>query len=148
MKDLLIREYNKSKEEAFIYNSWLHSYRSSRFAKSIDSKTYYTYHHHIIERILGRPSCKVYIATHKDTPDTILGYIVLDAFKCPTIHFVYVKHPFRCLGIGQSLLEAFKSKLEGISLANELNYTHATEGGSKLLTKLPDTKTNYNPYLL
>lgn len=147
MKDLLIREYNVSTEQAFVYNSWLHSYRSSRFAKSIDSKIYYTFHHMIIERILNRPTAKVLIATHKDTPDTILGYIALDAFKCPTIHFVYVKHPFRCLGIGRALLKAARGPKSEVSVS-DLNYTHASESGTILLSKIPDIKAHYNPYLL
>lgn len=143
MQDLIIRDAEPG-EENFVYNSWLHSYRSSHFARPIESKTYYAFHHAIIERILARPTCTVLIATHKDTPTIILGYLVLESLEKPTIHFVYVKQPFRRLGIAKALLGHLRPKLD---VPFEAIYTHKTNDGEGLLTKEAG-KFSYIPYLI
>lgn len=147
MKDLIIREAEAG-EENFIYNSWLHSYRSSHFARPIESRTYYKFHHAVIERILARPTCSVLIATHKDTPTIILGYMVLDSLTSPTIHFVYVKQPFRRLGIAKALLEQCRPKGGGMESALEAIYTHKTQDGEGLIASTENSKFQYIPYLI
>ena len=151
MQDLLVRDALPG-EENFVYNSWLHSYRSSSFARPIDSKTYYAFHHAVIERLLSRTTTSILIAAHAMTPDVILGYLIVETpatmpLGCATMpiaHFVYVKQPFRRLGIGKALLEHLKPKLGPFSAL----YTHKTNDGEGLLRAIEEFKAQYNPYLI
>ncbi len=154
MQDLVIRDMLPG-EENFIYNSWLHSYRSSQFARPIESKTYYAFHHAIIERLLARTTTNVLIAAHSATPDVILGYLVLETpshmpLNCatmPVAHFLYVKQPFRRLGIAKALVAHLKPKLG----AFEAMYTHKTNDGEGLANSAASSeelKALYNPYLI
>jgi GNAT superfamily N-acetyltransferase len=88
-------------DHAFIYATWLRSYRDSNAARSLvdDPRFYYEYHHAIIEAILSRGSVTVAVAI--GDPKTILGYAVHEP---RTLHYVYVKHGFRRMGIAKALL--------------------------------------------
>jgi len=122
----------------FIFNSWLKSYRSSAFAKSIINEVYFENHHKIIERLVQEN--QVIIACDEKDSNQFYGYIcagkVQDHFIC---HYMYVKHSFRGLGIGTELLNYFDHDIESISI-----YTHHTRICDKVAEKYNFV---YMPYL-
>lgn len=123
----------------FIFNSWLKSYRSSTFARNISSTVYFTEHHKVIKKIIE--SNHVIIACNDDNPGQIYGWIC--AGKTDgifTLHYIYVKQPFRNFGMGKQLLNAFEHDPSYAAI-----YTHQTNFGAKLA---PKHNFVYHPYVI
>jgi hypothetical protein len=125
--DILIRPVSDD-DVSFIYQSWLKQYRErSRFASPIHPKIYYDRHHKVVERIIAMPATQVLICTPKESPETILGYLVFTRNGlAPIIHFVYVKSTFRRLGIASALFK--KAKID----PDQCVYTHRVDKRSVL----------------
>jgi len=121
----------------FIFATWLRSYRySSSFAKRISNDTFYTWHHKVIERILGRGAL-ISVVCPKGDPSVILGYACAEMYEGkPVIHFIYVKKAFRKMGAAKELLKDI----------NEGLFTHWTQDSEWIVKKYP--KFMYNPYLI
>jgi GNAT superfamily N-acetyltransferase len=123
---------------AFIFSSWLKSMRNSGYSYGVPNVTFYAEHHKVLERLLK--SCEVYVACDEANVADIYGYICaerVDGFF--VMHFAYVKHTYRRLGIGTMLLNAFQHDASTAAL-----YTHMTKIG-----RLLEAKYNlvYNPYI-
>lgn len=112
---------------AFIYNSWLRSFKGSR-DKHVDADTYFEGHHELIGDLLDSTNTTVLIARPVDDADTILGWCVKTN---DTLHYVYVKEAFRRMGIARALVGEFKQ------------HTHITPYGIRALGTKAST---YNPY--
>jgi hypothetical protein len=125
-------------DHPFIYNSWLRSFRDSWFAKMINSTTYYTEHHKVIERLLQ--TCEVFVACNNDDVSDIYGYIVAE-FVGPifVLHFAYTKHTYRCLGIGKLLLNQFN-----FDPSTACVYTHHNRLAERIGPKF---NMVYSPYI-
>lgn len=123
---------------AFVFNSWLKSYRNSNSCKSISNPVYFDFQHKVIEKLLAR--CVVLVVCEATDPSQIYGYIVYESVEgIPILHYAYVKHAFRGMGICSMLFaEAQLNKDTGGF------YTHETPSAMKLLVK---SKFVYNPYL-
>lgn len=122
----------------FIFNSWLKSYRDSFFGKNISKTIYFASHHKILEKLLK--NCSVLVAVDANNPGDIVGYCVTeDVAGFQVIHFVYVKHIFRMLGIAKALLNAAKIDMTKASI-----YTHHTKSCYKVVVRY---NMVYNPYL-
>lgn len=123
---------------SFIFNSWLKSFRTAPCSISIHNNIYYSEHHKLIERILR--SFDVIIAADKEDPTHIYGFIVAGKVQdITTIHYLYVKHTFRRLGIAKALLAHFE-----IPNNEPFFYTHETSVGKVLGKKYLGV---YHPYL-
>lgn len=124
---------------SFIFNSWLKSFRSSRFASTLTSTIYFQEHHKVLERILSLSD--IDIAYVEGDPNTIIGYIC-HAVSCNIfiLHYAYVKHTFRGLGIFKALLEEAQHDPQYAGV-----YTHHTKAMEKQAPKL---NMIHHPYLL
>ena len=92
-------------DHAFLFNSFLKSYRFSPFAEKITNTIYFEDHHKLIERIIE--NSKVLVACNPSDPSQLYGYILAGEEEgVLVIHFLYVKHTFRNMGIGKTLLDA------------------------------------------
>lgn len=117
-----------------IYATWLRCYKhSSAFARRIPDRVFYEQHHAVVGRLLAR--AEVLVVTPRGEPGVILGYSVTEP---SVIHFVYVKKPFRRMGIATALLVHLDP--------NACVFTHWTEGWDFLHRKWPNAQ--YNPYML
>ena len=124
---------------SFIFSSWLKSYRSSNFAKNISNTIYYKAHHNLIETLLRYSD--VIIACSSTDQDQIFGYMVASRIDgIFTIHYAYVKHPYRKLGIGTMMLGAFDHDFSTVGC-----YTHDTYIAHRLSVKY---NLVYHPYLM
>lgn len=84
-----------------VFNSWLKSYRKSDYARDTRTTAYFAAHAEVIRRILARG--EIVIACDADDVSHVYGYLVAEA---PNVcHFVYVKYPYRAMGIGTRLLD-------------------------------------------
>jgi GNAT superfamily N-acetyltransferase len=97
------RDANQA-DVAFIFNSWLKSNRSSALVQGVSNPVYFAQHHLLIEGLVK--TCKVIVAVNADDTSQIFGYIVYDVVEgMPVIHYVYVKQPYRKLGLAALMLE-------------------------------------------
>ena len=123
----------------FIFSSWLKSYRNSYFAKNITNTVYYAEHHKLLEKVIK--SNKVVVACNPDETTQIYGWICAGyTDNIFTLHYVYVKHPFRGFGVGKTLLNAFEHDPSFAAV-----YTHNTKAADKLAAKY---NMIYHPYII
>ena len=139
-KNLPIRLRAATAEDVpFIFNSWLKSYRQSLFARNITSTVYFSEHHKVLENLLRNST--VIMACDKQDPTTVYGYICAGKVDGVfVLHYVYVKHSFRNLGVGKALLNAFDHDVNTAAV-----YTHHTRMSERLA---PKYNLLYHPYLL
>lgn len=132
----------KPDDMPFIYSSWLKSYKQSFAAKDITNSVYYYHHHKLIENIVDDGG-KVLVACDPTDDQVIYGYFIytlLPKFAVPCLHYVYVKQPFRGLGVAKAMLTESKIDTSKLSVC-----THMSGIG-----KLAAEKYNfvYNPYIV
>lgn len=138
MSNVRLRTAN-DEDLPFIFNSWLKSYRFSHFAEKITNTIYFSDHHKVIEKILKNSI--VMISCNEDDPSQMYGYAVgsqVDGIF--VLHFIYIKHTFRNMGLGTMLLESY-----GFDSDNASVYTHHTRIAEKLAAKYNFV---YHPYLM
>jgi GNAT superfamily N-acetyltransferase len=140
MSKLPIRFRAASEEDiGFIFNSWLKSFRHSYFAKVISNTIYYEEQHKILEALIK--ASKVIVACDEKDTSQIYGYAVGDEIdNFLIIHYVYVKHSFRNMGIGKALLNVFDHSPEKAAI-----YTMHTRTCERLA---PKYNFVYHPYII
>lgn len=122
----------------FIFSSWLKSMRSGPFARDITNSVYFAESHKVIERLLK--TCEVHVACDAAQEADIYGYICGERIDGIFIlHFIYVKHMYRNLGIGTQLLNSFAHDSGAPSM-----YTHHNETAKALAAKY---RMIYSPYI-
>lgn len=129
-----------SEDVSFLFSSWLKSLRDSGVAsRGISNTIFFEGQHKLIEKILQNAS--VHVACSVDNPAQLYGYIVAEKIEgIFVMHYIYVKHTFRRMGIGQALLNSFSHDSGAASCA-----THLTRMGERLLVKY---NFIYHPYLI
>ena len=119
----------------FVFATWLRSvHASSLFAKRIPRPVFFERHHAAIQRLLDR-GAELSVACLKEDDGVVVGYLAREG---KLIHFVYVKGPFRRMGVARALLER-----AGLS-PDECSCTHWTYQLDALAPKWP--KLVYDPY--
>lgn len=140
-----VMRYATEGDQNFIINSWLKSYRDSNFADPITSDVYFKQHRSLIIDMLS--DGVTIVACNPDSTDQIFGWVnaIPSEVGITVFNYVYVKHPYRRLGIGGMLrreaLHKCNHDMELPALA-----THST----RMLIDLLSDKWNiiYNPYLI
>lgn len=123
---------------AFIFNSWLKSFHAAPAAKAILPAIYFDAQHKLIEALLKR--CTVLVACSSADSTQLMGYVVVEHMQeVPVLHYAYVKHAFRGLGIAKMLMQNAAVTGNGF-------YTHRTDAAIKLFDKRQSGLV-YNPYL-
>lgn len=123
-----------------IYSKWLKSLRyGNDQLKLIDPKSFYAFHHVLIDDILARPATHVRIASLEDDLDVCLGFCVCRPGPELIIDYVYVNRDFRRIGLAHQLVP-------GHAPINTTVFTHLTKTGMTIASnKHPDWM--YNPYI-
>lgn len=85
-----------------------------------------------LNAVINSPKNVVKIACLPDDQDVIIGYSILSA-DYQTVHFIFVKTPWRLKGVGRSLLPQ-----------SLLYASHLTEVGQNLIHKVPGLV--FNPF--
>lgn len=110
----------------FILDSWLKSYRTSPWAGVVRNHRYHEETRGTIEDLLGR-GAKLTVASAPDT-GRVLGWVCHESKQdVLVIHYIYVKDPFRKLGVGKSLIESLNP--QGCALA----YTFRTRASKYIV---------------
>ena len=123
----------------FIYSSWLKSNRKSDTHKRLTNDIYYHYEGLKITSLLEKSA--IIVACNKDNPSQIFGWCVVELIhNRPVIHFIYVKYPYRRLGLGKALLTAVTRDSE-----TPIYCTHTGWKWEEFKTKYT---LCYHPYLI
>ena len=139
------REFRED-DEGFVYNSWLKSFRDgSPWADKIPAQIYFANHKKVLAKLLKESG--VVIAANPECPDQIFGYGVYQptAGNVTVLHYIYVKHSYRKLGVGADILRMIQ-RLSDHDMQLPMAATHITSGNWETLR----VKWNliYNPYVL
>jgi ribosomal protein S18 acetylase RimI-like enzyme len=142
MANLPIRIRKATEEDvSFIFNSWLKSYRDSAFAKSITNTIYFNEHHKLLEDLLK--TCNVLVACNNENPADIYGYSVTETVEgFFVLHFVYIKHTYRQLGLGKKLMQEAGADFTKASFCS-----HITKHGERLAAKYNMVHSPYVAFL-
>ena len=130
------------KDNGFLYSTWLKSYRQMPYAQNMSNDTFFHHHKQVIEKILAKPNTTVTVICEDTDPDHIYGYSVIETYgDASIIHYVYVKHAYRKLGLAKALLQAniplLGQKLTFVS--HESRHHQVFKGKFSL---------EYNPYII
>jgi GNAT superfamily N-acetyltransferase len=116
----------REKDGNFIFSSWLKSWRPYTTLHN----GYFTEQHDLIEKLIINNYAIV--ARVADDPTSILGYVVWGkSAGNHVVHYVYVKHIYRRMGIGTDLL---KDTFDGNKIEC-IHATHVTPRGRALCDK-------------
>jgi GNAT superfamily N-acetyltransferase len=116
----------------FVRSSWFESYRKGGYAPDVGFDIYKAGHGALIGALVPGPFIAVAYASAE--PDEICGWICADPV-IGTIHYVYVKHAYRRMGIALRLCNLYEVRY----------FSHATRAGLRLAAKLG---IKFNPYSL
>ncbi len=132
-KDLIaVRDFLPG-DKSFILATWLRGLRyGNDWFLAIDSSSYFTTYHRVLEQLLSSPNSTIKVACLKDDTDVILGYSV---YKRDRLDWLFVKKAWRGIGIAKQLVP------------NDIKVvTHLTTVGRSILSKSPNII--FNPFSL
>jgi hypothetical protein len=99
----------EAEDRSFLINAWLKSFRDSPIGKTLTDDVYYKSFSQSVIAILDAPTTITTLATLKEEPSVILGFIVADKSQPLTVvHYAYTKWAYRKSGIAQHLFQSLK----------------------------------------
>jgi hypothetical protein len=102
-----IRPLDPARDEGFVFNAWLRSYRRSPIVERMPNQVYYPEFHEQIEQILARDSVSVLMATTPEDDDRLVGFLVTERLgELVVMHYAYVKQYLRRFGVWRQLAAA------------------------------------------
>jgi hypothetical protein len=94
----------KAEDVPMIFDSWLKSWRGSKYAGVIPNNRYYEIQRELIEGLVMR-GATFSVAYPEAMDDVILGWACSEVKEGKTVlHYLYVKDPFLGQGITEALL--------------------------------------------
>lgn len=128
-------------DEAFVLSSWLKSYRDGALVRHIPNTIYYDNHHELVKGLLKNGTTMV--ACDPEAPDILYGYINFEVSVSNEllIHYVYIKHSFRKMGVMTAMLREIVDKESPTAMYG----THMVSG---MLHWAKKHGVIYNPYIL
>ena len=103
-----VRPYDPELEENFLFDSWLKSFKPSRYAGPVQGNLYWKMYRESVQQLLEQWGVSVLMAYCPDDspPDDLYGYICYEeGFSQPVIHYVYVKDKYRGRGVMRLLMK-------------------------------------------
>lgn len=129
---------------SFIIDSFVKSYWTGAVRYLPVSPLVYKYEQrNLILGLLKRPAVTVLVLCDGESPDVILGWIMVETGtlgKITQLHYLHVKQSCRGCGVARQLLKAACLNVE------TLVYTHITKVGRKIMGRYPSSI--FNPWLL
>lgn len=104
-----LRPYKPS-DLSFIFDSWLNSWRVSRWAGTIPNHLYYDTQRACIEGLIHRGAQIVVLGVDTD-PNFIIGWMCFELKDdVPVVHYIYIKDPYREFAFERQLLSHLPPK--------------------------------------
>lgn len=115
-----------AEEFPLVFDSWANSFRKSPWAGCISNRLYDEVMRTTLAEIIDRGArIRVAVLTLEDGTRRVLGYSVSEPSK-GVLHWVYVKQPFRGVGVGRKILEE-------ACPTGDWKYTFRTRASTKFL---------------
>lgn len=121
----------ESRDMPFVMSSWLKSFKTSNAAGLLPFNLYYDAYRLAIQQLLDRGSVVyvAYVPGEDEAKSDIYGWACVErGFDKPLVHYVYVKQPYRRLGVAKALLRA-----AGVHVSQPFFYTYRTPIVAELL---------------
>lgn len=100
-EELVYRECSPELDHAYIFKTWLCTYRHSPMVRKVPNDTYYDAHRAIIDRLLKKSV--TLIAANPEDESHIYGFI---CYQEPNIlHFAAVKRLYWRFGLGRAMVK-------------------------------------------
>jgi spore coat polysaccharide biosynthesis protein SpsF (cytidylyltransferase family) len=131
--DVVRIRQGRKEDQVFIIDSWLESYRLSRWAKKVPGPIYYREHKARVLETLR--SSTVLVACDKEQDDHLVGWC---AYDTRALHYVYVKGQMRRFGIARELIQPCRGVVK--------LHTHETSHGAVARLRAC-LHSMFNPYL-
>lgn len=95
-------------DKAFVYESWLESFRVSHAAGPFPMRMYRKVYTETLDALIARPGAQVLVACSPDDDDQVLGFVCHErrATVPPIVHYLYVKQLFRRERVATILMTA------------------------------------------
>lgn len=128
-------------------DTWVHTYRNSAWAREMHSHTYKATQRRLTNRLLERAHVLVGCAAHDD--QQIYGWLCGETHASRfCLHYVWVHHAMRGMGIGRSLVRRFlvdtEPDMPGV-------VSHLSDAARALAMqnriRIPQLTCSYRPYL-
>lgn len=144
-RDADLRDRLGNQERRFVLDSWLKSYKNSHAAGLIDAYRWYEVMVPQLELIFARPGVRTLIAHNPERPADdyagLFGFICGEPDSDPRfVYYVFIKEPYRRLGIARGLLGAL-----GLKSNDQFEYgckTSILTFPANLQTKIPYARWN------
>lgn len=131
-------------DEAIVFNAWLLAHRKhGDWPPRLSSQRYFAEHKETIAKLIARS--RMLVACNEQRPSQVLGFI---CWEVDTLHWVFVKQPFRHNGIGRALLvRAFPGPELTASMGGaEVRCSHWTMRAEQL--RAAGHRWRYDPFAL
>lgn len=135
-----------STDVAYMTKCYLEGMRDQPAARRVIADVFYVEERKVFERLLNEAT--VLVATSKNDLDYVLGYLVAEASDAgPVLHWCYVRHNMRRMGVARALVETFCAGQEGTRWFTRWTATgHAALGQHDTVCAQRAGYT-FNPYL-
>lgn len=125
---------------AFIYSTWLNSYRTdSDLGKSCKKSVFFNEYKEVIDNILSNSGTEILVAALPNDESVILGYLVYQATPSICIHYCFIKESFRRFGIAKELVNSLPKQ-------NSYVISHKTYTLNHIIQQ--NQVFTYNPFIL
>lgn len=96
----------KKEDVPFVLNSWMKSWRKSKFSGVISNNEYFTVTRNNIEHLVARGAV-FRVACLDSDEDAILGWICYEKLKTgeDCVHYIYIKDPYLKMGVSDALVK-------------------------------------------
>ncbi len=130
---------SKPADLSLVFDSWMRSWRSSKWAGVIPNNLYFDTMRTLIEDLITR-GAKITIAAHEENPDLILGWACYEIKEGRTVlHYLYIRDGYvgSSQDIADKLLEATPGDKPGfvtfkMQHKDLKSWTHAPEIARRL----------------
>lgn len=120
-------------------HNWVDNYRTSHAAGLIQMSDWKAVMLPQVAKVLARPGVEVLVAANPQNAGTkadVYGWLCHErGWRCPLVHYVYIKDDYRGEGIARGLM-----KKAGIDPRKEFLYTCKTPVLSKLSDSIPNAR--------
>lgn len=129
--EIVVRGYTAD-DLALVFDSWLKTWRTSKWAGVIPNHLYFDTQRTLIEELISRGAC-IKVAHPTGREDIILGWACAEEKEGKTVlHYLYTKDPFIGLGIPALLLASLPGDKPGfvthkIALKETKEWRHTPE---------------------
>jgi GNAT superfamily N-acetyltransferase len=131
-------------------DAWIESFRESHAAGPIPMAMYRRFYREVLTWILEREGCQVLVACNSEDENQVFGFLVHETGNLdrrtrrpvPVIHYLFIKQPYRRLGVASELLRAAK-----IDPRHPFLFTFKTATGTDVIRK-KKLGANWSPLLV